>query len=246
MTDEFSIFEIDKPILGLPILDSSKCTVNEIKGSYGDLYIVDLSNFSCTCLDWLENRVRFSIPDVRRACKHIVRHVGPEAFVLKGNRLAGFLVPIPSCNYRLEAFQVNESIIIFRQAEDRRWFDVVAPAKAYEETDRYFVFGTDGYRWSEQNVPKYGLPIKRFIREWVRRQSVNFDGVVPPLPPSARNSIAERERQTELDKEKCFVCRFPLSFSDKTPEAMFISCPRCKSFNVLTQSERTNTPERLR
>lgn len=244
--DYFNVYELRTPLLSLPILAENERRSIEVSGSRDERYMVNLAEMSCSCPDWAESRVRFHKPDIRRACKHIVRQFHPDRFVLKGEKLAGRLVPIPPLEFRLGCIEINGSLVLFRCAQMRRWyFDVIAPLKGNDEKDFHANFRTDMSGWADRFIPKYADEIKRYLRKWLNKQP-EFEEGLPPLPQSVLGKFAERKLLEELDKEKCFVCGFQLSFTDKTPEALFVCCPRCESFNVLTQSGRTNTPERLR
>ena len=91
--------QIETPRLTLPLLPSEALKFYEVRGQSNIPYYVDLTSFSCTCPDWMEERVRFEFPDIRRACKHI-------CWSLHMGELANFL-PIPPCDYRIGAFAIG-------------------------------------------------------------------------------------------------------------------------------------------
>ncbi len=244
--ENFDIEELRPAILALPIINENERLTREVIGSHGDVYAVNLVEMSCTCLDWMESRIRFPRPDVRRACKHIVWQFQLDRFVLKGEKLFGRLVPVPTLECRFGQFKINNSHVLFRCEPKRRWyFEVLAEEKGSDLSTKLTIFRTDMYRWFNRPVPKYSEPIKHYLRIWLKNQP-EFEEELSPLPHFVLDNFKERERLEELDKEKCFVCRFQLSFTDKTPEVLNVCCPRCESVNVLTRSGQTNTPERLR
>lgn len=241
----FEISELRPPLLSLPMLEASEQISFEVIGSSGDRYVVNLVEMSCTCPDWTESRIRFARPDIRRACKHIAKQISFDRFVLKGERLAGRLVPIPAVEYRLGCIEVDESIVIFRCASMRRWhFEVVAPFKDTDRSETYANFFTDMYGWSDRRVPKYSDEIKRFLRKWLKKQP-EFEEELPPLPNSALEAMEKKFAELETDLQRCYVCYYQLSFPIAPPETVQITCPQCETVNILTRKERTNTPERM-
>jgi hypothetical protein len=50
-------------------LDEAKGVI-QVQGSNPEPYTVDLSNLSCTCMDFIEKRSGFPVNDIRRVCKH--------------------------------------------------------------------------------------------------------------------------------------------------------------------------------
>lgn len=243
----FDIEDLRPPVLALPIITASERELCEVKvtGSRGDIYTVDKIEMSCTCPDWMEDRIRFPRPDVRRACKHVDWQFSPDRFVLRGEKLFGRLVPVPALECRFGGFTINGSLVLFRGEPKRRWyFEVLAEHKGDNSSGDFAHFRTDMYRWFDRPVPKYSEQIKHYLRNWLKHQP-EFEEVSPPLPQSVLDRFAERERLEELEKEKCYVCRFQLHFDKKEPEVTSIVCPRCTATNILTKSGRTNTQERL-
>lgn len=237
---ETSFMILDAPRLYLQSLSDTK--FHKMEGNSGVVYKIDLINFTCTCPDWVEGRVRFSFPDIRRACKHIAR------FLSSGPTI---LLPIPACDYRLGAFSIENRKLFLIQKENNRWIDVYYQTEHGGYTSHGFCMLER--RWANREPPPNTVLIKQIIRSWLKTEEPQpWNGELPPLPSTAVESIRKREEAQEAEYQRfeeaklgCFVCLLKLQFPPGPPECIQIICPQCGITNVLTKSGRTNRPERL-
>jgi hypothetical protein len=167
---DVSVTILKTPALALPILPDEKTKLHKVQGSRVEPYKIDLNDFSCACPDWLEQRIRFAFPDIRRACKHIVNLLPNFQFVTQGHKLAGWLAPIPPCRHRLGAFEVEGYAVLFKRSEDRSWIDVVTASRVGEGDFCYDLFGLnpDERRWASGERPKNSNVVKKLIRDWIK------------------------------------------------------------------------------
>jgi len=236
-----SVVKLETPAMELRSQEGER--TYKVAGTSGVVYRIDLGSFSCTCPDWVERRVRFPFPDIRRACKHI-------SLFLQDDTVA-VLLPIPPENYRIGVFSIGNRKLFVLQKGENRWIDV------YCESE-YGGYTSHGYcmfekRWANGDRPPKSTLIKGTIRSWLKSEPErDWKKELPPLPSSA--VIARRRREqfeflehlkSEDAKLGCYVCMLKLDFPPAPPETVEVICPRCGIANVLTQSGRTNRPERM-
>ncbi|MDX9788867.1 MAG: SWIM zinc finger family protein [Desulfobacterales bacterium] len=91
----------------------------KVTGSKGNEYVVDLSQLSCTCPDFVERRAGFPVTDFRRCCKHISKTIIGEKIntkITRENIIKAFIRKaslddkgVPVFNKMLH-IQINEKI----------------------------------------------------------------------------------------------------------------------------------------